>query len=61
MDDELNQMLSEVGGTCTYDSMIKMFEAKMSGEVNDPDDIVVGAFKAYDLEGESSFAAVIFR
>merc|ERR1712115_407667 len=41
MDDELNQMLSEVGGSCTYDAMIKMFEAKMSGEVNDPDDIVV--------------------
>merc|ERR1712193_159938 len=52
MDDELNQMLSEVGGSCTYDAMIKMFEAKMSGEVNDPDDIVVGAFKAYDLEVE---------
>merc|ERR1712193_306688 len=52
MDDELNQMLSEVGGSCTYDAMIKMFEAKMSGEVNDPDDIVVGAFKVYDLEVE---------
>jgi len=27
MDDELNSMLSEVGGQCNYDNMIKMFEA----------------------------------
>merc|ERR1740131_878443 len=52
MDDELNSMLSEVGGSCTYDNMIKMFEAKMAGEQNDPDDVVVGAFKAYDMEVE---------
>merc|ERR1719291_911689 len=41
-------MLSEVGGSCTYDAMIKMFEAKMSGGPNDPDDLIVDAFKAYD-------------
>merc|ERR1712098_659861 len=52
MDDELNSMLSEVGGSCTYDAMIKMFEAKMAGGTNDPDDVVVGAFKAYDVEVE---------
>merc|ERR1712098_886678 len=52
MDDELNSMLSEVGGSCTYDNMIKMFEAKMAGDTNDPDDLVVGAFKAYDIEVE---------
>jgi len=52
LDDELNSMLSEVGGSCTYDNMMKMFEAKMAGEVNDPDDMVVGAFKAYDIEVE---------
>merc|ERR1719464_692126 len=43
-------MLSEVGGSCTYDAMIKMFEAKMSGGPNDPDDLIVDAFKAYDEE-----------
>merc|ERR1712128_301720 len=52
MDDELNQMLSEVGGPCNYDNMIKMFEAKMAGGVNDPDDLVVDSFKAYDEEVE---------
>merc|ERR1712055_937455 len=52
MDDELNSMLSEVGGSCTYDNMIKMFEAKMAGGINDPDDVVVNAFKAYDEEVE---------
>jgi len=52
MDDELNSMLSEVGGSCNYDNMIKMFEAKMAGGVNDPDDLVVDAFKAFDEEVE---------
>ncbi|XP_023324285.1 myosin regulatory light chain 2 [Eurytemora carolleeae] len=52
MDDELNQMLSEVGGPCNYDNMIKMFEAKMAGGVNDPDDLIVSAFKAFDEEVE---------
>merc|ERR1712173_449719 len=52
MDDELNSMSGEVGGSCTYDNMIKMFEAKMAGGVNDPDDLVVDAFKAFDEEVE---------
>merc|ERR1739847_78810 len=51
-DDDLNSMLSEVGGSCNYDNMIKMFEAKMAGGVNDPDDLVVDAFKAFDEEVE---------
>merc|ERR1711963_1376254 len=52
MDDELNSMLAEVGGPCNYDNMIKMFEAKMAGGVNDPDELVVNAFKAFDMEVE---------
>jgi len=52
MDDELNLMLKEVGGPCNYDNMIKMFEAKMAGGVNDPDDLIIAAFKAYDEEIE---------
>merc|ERR1711963_865041 len=52
MDDELNSMLAEVGGPCNYDNMIKMFEAKMAGGVNDPDGLVVNAFKAFDQEVE---------
>ena len=55
MDDELNSMLAEVGGPCNYDNMIKMFAAKMAGGVNDPDDLVVGAFKAFDEEGANNY------
>merc|ERR1711878_160341 len=29
-----------------------MFEAKMAGGVNDPDELVVNAFKAFDMEVE---------
>ena len=28
---ELDDMLGEVGGSCTYDGMIKMFQDKMAG------------------------------
>merc|ERR1719411_2068113 len=54
-------MLSEVGGSCTYDAMIKMFEAKMSGGPNDPDDLIVDAFKAYDEEVEEKIKGVMVK
>jgi Ca2+-binding EF-hand superfamily protein len=28
---ELDDMLSEVGGSCNFDNMIKMFQTKMAG------------------------------
>merc|ERR1712223_558755 len=49
---ELDSLLGEVGGACTYDNMVKMFQEKMAGEGNDPDDLIVQAFKAYDNEGK---------
>merc|ERR1711992_85518 len=61
MDDELNSMLSEVGGPCNYDNMIKMFAAKMAGGVNDPDDLVVDAFKAFDEEVEEKIKGQIVK
>merc|ERR1711993_174230 len=51
-EDELDDMLGEVGGACTYDAMVQMFQTKMAGEGNDPDDLIVQAFKAYDIEGK---------
>merc|ERR1712033_35771 len=51
-EDELDEMLGEVGGACNYDNMVKMFQTKMAGEGNDPDDLIVQAFKAYDIEGK---------
>merc|ERR1719319_78195 len=54
-------MLSEVGGSCTYDNMIKMFEAKMSGGPNDPDDLIISAFKAYDEEVEEKIKGLMVK
>merc|ERR1711936_1564066 len=49
---ELDSLLGEVGGACTYDNMVKMFQEKMAGDGNDPDDLIVQAFKAHDQEGK---------
>merc|ERR1712083_941819 len=49
---ELDELLGEIGGPCTYDNMVKMFQEKMAGEGNDSDDLIVQAFKAYDFEGK---------
>merc|ERR1711922_108506 len=49
---ELDGLLGEISGPCTYDNMVKMFQEKMAGEGNDPDDLIVQAFKAYDNEAE---------
>merc|ERR1712123_566185 len=49
---ELDDLLGEIGGACTYDNMVKMFQEKMAGDGNDSDDLIVQAFKAYDLEGK---------
>merc|ERR1712115_743413 len=49
---ELDGLLGETSGPCTYDNMVKMFQEKMAGEGNAPDDLIVQAFKAYDNEGK---------
>merc|ERR1711915_923588 len=41
---ELDGLLGEIGGPCTYDNMVKMFQEKMAGEGNVPDDVIVQAF-----------------
>merc|ERR1712186_111600 len=51
---ELDEMLSEVGGACTFDGMIKMFQEKMAGGSNDPDELIIRAFRAYEGEGEEA-------
>merc|ERR1711879_1021185 len=33
-------------------TMDKMFQEKMAGDGNDPDDLIVQAFKAYDQDGK---------
>merc|ERR1719331_2060788 len=49
---ELDGLLGEISGPCTYDNMVKMFQEKMAGDGNDPDDLIIQAFKAYDVEGK---------
>merc|ERR1711973_1001342 len=49
---ELDGLLGEISGPYTYDNMVKMFQEKMAGEGNDPDDLIVQAFEAYDNEGK---------
>merc|ERR1711899_265985 len=49
---ELDGLLGEVSGPCTYDNMVKLFQDKMAGEGNDSDDLIVQAFKAYDCDGK---------
>merc|ERR1712088_658740 len=49
---DLDSMLGEVGGSCTFDAMVKMFQEKMAGGTNDPDDLIVRAFKAYEVVKE---------
>ena len=33
-DSELDEMLQEVGGSCNFDNMIKMFQTKMAGGIH---------------------------
>merc|ERR1711993_117831 len=54
-----DDMLAEVGGSCTFDAMIDMFQKKMAGGSNDPDDLIVRAFKAYESNGK--IEAEMFR
>merc|ERR1712012_1211684 len=48
----LDSLLGEISGPCNFDNMVKMFQEKMAGDGNDPDDLILQAFKAYDQEGK---------
>merc|ERR1712134_30590 len=49
---ELDDLLGEVGGPCNFQGMVDMFQNKMAGDGNDPDDLIIQAFSAYDSEGK---------
>merc|ERR1711909_231478 len=49
---ELDGLLGEISGPCTFDNMVAMFQEKMAGEGNVSDDLIIQAFKAYDMEGK---------
>merc|ERR1740122_807659 len=37
--------------------MVKMFQEKMAGGSNDPDDLIVRAFKAYEVDDDGFIAS----
>merc|ERR1711993_116652 len=49
---ELDDLMVEVGGPCTFQGMVDMFQAKMAADGNDPDELIIQAFAAYDKEGK---------
>merc|ERR1711963_551546 len=49
---ELDGLLGEISGPCSFDNMVKMFQEKMAGDGNDPDELIIQAFSAYDKEGK---------
>merc|ERR1712111_324051 len=49
---ELDELMGEVGGPCNVMGMVNMFQEKMAGDGNDPDDLILQAFMAYDQDGK---------
>merc|ERR1712115_434352 len=49
---ELDDLMGEVGGPCTVQGMVNMFQEKMAGDGNDPDELILQAFMAYDQGGK---------
>merc|ERR1712080_276392 len=52
-EEELDDLMDEVSGDCTEESLINMFQSKLAAEGDDPDDLIIQAFKAYDHEGKT--------
>merc|ERR1712118_425548 len=49
---ELDELMGEVGGPCIVMGMVNMFQEKMAGDGNDPDELILQAFMAYDQGGK---------
>merc|ERR1719500_1653418 len=49
---ELDDLMGEISGPCNVQGMVDMFQSKLAGDGNDPDDLIIQAFKAYDVEGK---------
>merc|ERR1711917_202946 len=49
---ELDELMGEVGGPCNVMGMVNMFQEKMAGDGNDPDELILQAFMAYDQGGK---------
>merc|ERR1719350_1844242 len=49
---ELDDPMGEVGGPCNVMGMVNMFQEKLAGDGNDPDELILQAFMAYDQGGK---------
>merc|ERR1719281_1622804 len=49
---ELDDLMGEVGGPCNVMGMVNMFREKLAGDGNDPDELILQAFMAYDQGGK---------
>merc|ERR1712029_483403 len=49
---EPDELMGEVGGPCNVMGMVNMFQEKMAGDSNDPDEPILQAFMAYDQGGK---------
>merc|ERR1711992_34365 len=49
---ELDDLMGEVGGPCTFQGMVDMFQSKLAGDGNDPDELIIQAFSAYDKDAK---------
>merc|ERR1712222_99287 len=49
---ELDELMGEVGGPCNVMGMVNMFQEKLAGDGNDPDELILQAFMAYDQAGK---------
>merc|ERR1712058_130225 len=49
---ELDELMGEVGGPCNVMGMVNMFQEKMARDGNDPDELILQAFMAYDQGGK---------
>merc|ERR1719458_231404 len=54
---ELDELMGEVGGPCNVMGMVNMFQEKLAGDGNDPDELILQAFMAYDQAGKIDKAA----
>merc|ERR1711987_29046 len=49
---KLDELMGEVGGPCNVMGMVNMFQEKLAGDGNDPDELILQAFMAYDQGGK---------
>merc|ERR1712109_41370 len=49
---ELDDLMGEVGGPCNVMGMVNMFQEKLAGDGNNPDELILQAFMAYDQGGK---------